>query len=347
VKQKIPVGILGATGSVGQKFVELLENHPWFDISTLTASGKSAGKLYGDLITTGKTGSYFEKIYSTKIEETKPGIPCRLVFSALDAKVAGTIEQDFARSGYIVVSNARNHRFEKDVPLLIPEINPDHLQLTKMQKWAGGMIVTNPNCSTTGLALALKPLYDNFGLESVMAVTMQAISGAGYPGLSALDINENVIPFISGEEDKMESEPLKILGKFNGSSIDPAAFKLSISCNRVPVIDGHLESVAVKLHKSADISDIINTWTSYSALPQKLKLPLAPQKPIYYFTDPALPQPKYQRNLEHGMAVSIGRLRHCKILDFKFTLLVHNTIRGAAGGAILNAELMTAQKIFK
>lgn len=345
--QKIPVGILGATGSVGQKFVELLQDHPWFEIISLAASSKSAGKKYGTLVPLKIHGPEFERIANMDVVETNPDLPCRLVFSALDAKVAGEIEEKFARAGYIVVSNARNHRYDPDVPLLIPDINPEHLQIVHKQTWSGGMIVTNPNCSTTGLAMALKPLYDSFGIDAVHVVTMQAISGAGYPGLSAMDISENVIPLIGGEEEKMETEPLKILGKFEGNKIAPAEFIISASCNRVPVIDGHMESVSVKLSKPVNEAEIIGAWEEYRSLPQELALPFAPKKPIHYFDAPDLPQPRLQRNLENGMAVSIGRLRKCTILDYKFVLLVHNTVRGAAGGAILNAELMIAQKILK
>jgi aspartate-semialdehyde dehydrogenase len=344
LNQKIPVAILGATGSVGQKFVKLLCEHPWFEIESLTASANSAGKKYGTLVPLKVPGSKYGKISEMRVVETVPDLPCRLVFSALDAKVAGEIEKDFANAGYIVVSNARNHRFDPDVPLLIPEVNHEHLQITANQSWSGGMIVTNPNCSTTGLALALKPLYDSFGIDAVHVVTMQAISGAGYPGLSAMDISENVIPHIGGEEEKMETEPLKILGKFADNQIIPADFKISASCNRVAVIDGHLESVSVKLNKSATSEELIGVWENYTSLPQELNLPSAPVKPIYYFHEPDLPQPRLLRNLENGMVVSIGRLRKCSILDYKFTLLVHNTIRGAAGGAILNAELMAAKK---
>jgi aspartate-semialdehyde dehydrogenase len=347
VDHKIPVGILGATGSVGQKFVELLQNHPWFEIQFLAASSKSAGNKYGTLVPLKIPGADYNKIAEMKVVETNPDIPCRLVFSALDAKVAGEIEEKFARAGYIVVSNARNHRFDTDVPLLIPDVNHSHLELVHKQNWAGGMIVTNPNCSTTGLAMALKPLYDSFGIEAVHVVTMQAISGAGYPGLSAMDISENVIPLISGEEEKMEAEPLKILGEFSGDKIILADFKISASCNRVPVIDGHMESVSVKLNKSVAEPEIIKSWAEYRSLPQELGLPFAPIKPIHYFDAPDLPQPRLQRNLENGMAVSIGRLRKCSILDYKFMVLVHNTVRGAAGGAILNAELMVAKKILK
>lgn len=346
MKNKIPVAILGATGSVGQKFVSLLINHPWFEIAALCASEKSAGQKYADLVPLRLAGPEFSRIAAMKVLPADPDLPCKLVFSALDASVAGKIESDFAGAGYIIVSNARNHRFSQDVPLLIPDVNPDHIDLVASQKYPdNGMIITNPNCSTTGLAMALKPLYDAFGIDAVHVVTMQAISGAGYPGLSAMDITENVIPFIGGEEEKMESEPLKILGRLDKDQVEPAKFAISASCNRVPVIDGHLESVAVKLTNKAEIEDLITAWNNYTSLPQQLKLPFAPVQPIHYLEGPNHPQPRIHRDLENGMAVSIGRLRHCPILDYKFTLLVHNTVRGAAGGAILNAELLTAKKM--
>ena len=346
MKNKIPVAILGATGSVGQQFIRLLINHPWFEIVALCASENSAGKKYADLVPLRLVQPSFKRIADMIVLHTVPDVPGRIAFSALDASVAGKIEEDFASAGYIVVSNARNHRFAPQVPLLIPEVNHDHVQIVSHQKYtSGGMIVTNPNCSTTGLALALKPLYDLFGIEAVNVVTMQAMSGAGYPGLSAIDITENVIPFIGGEEEKMETEPLKILGKIDHDHINAAEFKISASCNRVPVIDGHLESVSVKLAASAKKEELISAWEGYTSLPQKLKLPFAPLQPIHYFSDPLHPQPRLDRDLENGMAIATGRLRPCPILDYKFTLLVHNTVRGAAGGAILNAELLVAKKI--
>jgi aspartate-semialdehyde dehydrogenase len=254
--------------------------------------------------------------------------------------VAGEIEEDFARAGYIVVSNSRNHRMDKDVPLLVPEINSDHLELVRNQKYGKGFIVTNPNCSTIGMVMALKPLLDTFGLEAVHVVTMQALSGAGYPGVSSIDILDNVIPFIGGEEEKMESEPLKIFGSYSNNMIINAVMKISASCNRVAVSDGHLESVSVKLTNEASPEDIINAWNNFKAEPQALDLPMAPKRPVQYFAESKYPQPRLHRLLEKGMAVSTGRLRKCNLLDYKFTVLSHNTVRGAAGGAILNAEIL-------
>lgn len=336
---KIKVAVLGATGSVGQKFIQLLEDHPFFELTELGASGRSAGKKYKDVVNWFMTSPIPEGIGDLVVKNCEPPFESRIVFSGLDSSVAGEIEENFANAGYIVVSNSRNHRFDLDVPLLIPEVNGDHLQLLSIQKY-NGAIVTNPNCSTIGMVMALKPLFDNFGLEFVNVVTMQALSGAGYPGVSGLDSTDNVIPFISGEEEKLETEPLKILGKFNGSGIDLTDIKISASTNRVPVLDGHTESIQVKLKSKATKEDILRVWNEFSAEPQALALPFAPIKPIHYFTEERYPQPRLHRNIDKGMATSIGRLRECNIFDYKFTVLSHNTVRGAAGGAILCAELM-------
>jgi aspartate-semialdehyde dehydrogenase len=327
---KIPVGILGATGSVGQKFIELLQDHPWFEITVIAASERSAGKRYLESVHWIQQTPISSRIAELDIQRCEPNLPCKIVFSALDSKVAGPIETAFAEAGYFVFSNARNHRMDPDVPLLVPEINANHLQLLKKQSHRGG-IVTNPNCSTTGLVLALKPLLDQFGLKAVQAVTMQALSGAGFPGVASLSILDNVLPFIPGEEEKMESEPLKIL---------ESDVKISAQCNRVAVFDGHMECVSVKLLRAASAEQIVSAWESFSGEPQALQLPSAPEKPIHYFSQEDAPQPRLHRNLDKGMAVSIGRLRKCPLLDYKFVLLSHNTIRGAAGGAVLNAELV-------
>lgn len=338
---KVDVAILGATGSVGQKFLELLFDHPLFEVKELAASEKSAGKKYKDaanwLMQKMLRKEYAEMI----VKDCKPNLKSKVVFSALDASVAGEIEEDFAKAGYIVISNARNHRYDANVPLVIPEVNPDHLDMIKNQNFNGGAIITNPNCSTIGMVLALKPLHEKFGIKSLNVVTLQAISGAGYPGLPGMDILDNTIPFIGGEEPKMEKEPLKILGKLNASGqVDYADFKISAQCNRVSVIDGHLECVQVNLKSKPSAEEIINSWTNFSAEPQKLNLPSAPKQPIYYFYEEKFPQPKIHRNLENGMAVSVGRLRECSLFDYKFVVLSHNTVRGAAGGTILIAELL-------
>ena len=274
------------------------------------------------------------------VKNCEPPLESRIVFSGLDSSVAGEIETAFAKAGYIVVSNSRNHRFDPDVPLLIPEVNGDHLQLLRVQNYDGGAIVTNPNCSTIGMVMALKPLHDRFGVKKVNVVTMQALSGAGYPGVPGLDSTDNVIPFISGEEEKLETEPLKILGKFNGSGISLTDIRISASTNRVAVIDGHTESVQIELEKKATAEEIIEAWETFTSEAQQLDLPFAPVKPLHYFREDKYPQPRLHRNIDKGMAVSVGRLRPCNLFDWKFTVLSHNTIRGAAGGAILCAELM-------
>lgn len=338
---KVDVAILGATGSVGQKFLELLFDHPLFEVKELAASEKSAGKKYKDA-TNWLMQKMLRKEYAEMIvKDCKPNLKSKVVFSALDASVAGEIEEDFAKAGYTVISNARNHRYDANVPLVIPEVNPDHLDMIKNQNFNGGAIITNPNCSTIGMVLALKPLHEKFGIKSLNVVTLQAISGAGYPGLPGMDILDNTIPFIGGEEPKMEKEPLKILGKLNASGqVDYADFKISAQCNRVSVIDGHLECVQVNLKSKPSAEEVINSWTNFSAEPQKLNLPSAPKQPIYYFYEEKFPQPKIHRNLENGMAVSVGRLRECSLFDYKFVVLSHNTVRGAAGGTILIAELL-------
>ena len=337
---KIPVGILGATGSVGQQFIHLLRNHPFFEITALAASERSAGKPYREAVTWFLPTPMPDFVEAMTVQTCEPNLPCRIVFSGLDASVAGPIETDFARAGYTVISNARNHRFDEDVPLVIPEVNPDHLKLKTYQEYGKGCIITNPNCSTIGLTLAIKPLVDAFGVEALHVVTFQALSGAGYPGVSSLDILNNVIPYISGEEDKMRREPLKILGTLNGNRIIPADIKISAQCNRVPVINGHLECVSVKLKKKTSEKEIIHIWENYRSAVQEKDLPMAPLQPIHYFHEPAYPQPKLHRNLDKGMAVSIGRLQTCPVFDYTFTLLSHNTIRGAAGTAILIGEMI-------
>lgn len=345
MQDKIPVAILGATGSVGQKFIELLANHPWFEIVELCASDKSAGKKYKDAVDWFLPSPIPKSVGEILVQKCEPILKSKVVFSGLDSNVAGEAETEFAKAGYKVISNSKNHRMDEDVPLLIPEVNPDHLELIKTQKYGTGCIVTNPNCSVIGLALALKPLLDNFGLEAVNVVTMQAISGAGHPRVVKLDIEDNVIPFIKGEEPKVEVEPKKILGSFSHNKIIFNDFKISAQCNRVNVTDGHTECVQVNLKRKATLDEIIETWRNYVSVPQKLNLPLAPLKPIHYNEDEAFPQPKHQRNIDKGMAVSIGRLRKDAIFDYSFVILSHNTVRGAAGGAILCAELMKAKGI--
>lgn len=340
---KIPVGVLGATGSVGQKLVTLITEHPWFELAAVTASDRSAGKRYGDAVRWVQSAPPADRVASMELLRSEPGFEAPLVFSALDAEVAGDIESDFARRGTLVVSNAKSHRMDADVPLVVPEVNPGHLALTRSSRYHPGAIVTNPNCSTIGLTMALKPLWDRFGVRQVFVVTMQAVSGAGIPGVASYEILDNVIPFISGEEEKMERESRKILGSLSNGEVREAELRVSAQCNRVPVIDGHMLSVSVELETKAPLEEVREAWTSFTAEPQSRNLPTAPRNPIHYLASENSPQPRLHRDLDRGMAVAVGRLRPCSILDYKFVALSHNTMRGAAGGALLLAELLVAQ----
>ncbi len=344
---KIPVAILGATGSVGQKFITLLADHPWFEITALAASDRSAGKPYHQAANWFLPNPIPAKVRDMVVQPCEPGLEAKLAFSGLDSSVAGTAELAFAKAGFTVVSNAKNHRMGTNIPLVIPEVNSDHIDLVKSQEFENGMIITNPNCSVIGLVMALKPLYDAFGLEAVNAVTMQALSGAGYPGVSSLDIIDNVVPYIADEEDKVEEEPQKLLGNLAGDHIESADFKVSAFCHRVAVTDGHLEAVSVKLARPAAEADLIAAWQEFRGANPVPELPSAPEQPIQYFDNPYYPQPRLHRNLGYGMTTSVGRLRECPLLDYKFSVLSHNTVRGAAGCAILNAELAVAKGLLK
>ncbi len=342
--KKIRIGILGATGMVGQRFIQLLHNHPWFEIAEVAASERSAGKSYAEAVYgRWKLETPIPKaVASMEVKECEPGLDCRLVFSALDATIAGPVEEQFAQSGYAVSSNSKNHRMGEDVPLLIPEVNMGHLDAIKIQRKkspSGGFIVTNPNCSTIGLVLAIAPLHRKFGVEKIMVTTMQALSGAGYPGVASLDIIDNVVPFIGGEEGKVETEPLKILGEFKRGRFTFASMTISASCNRVSVKDGHLESVSVQFTKKASLADVVRAFKGFNPL-KGLKLPFSPPQPIVVREEENRPQPRYDRDEGKGMACVVGRIRQCPILDYKFSVLSHNTIRGAAGAAILNAEIL-------
>ena len=342
--KRIKVAILGATGSVGQRFIELLSDHPWFEINELAASDRSAGKKYCDAVNWTMASLLNKEIAEKVVVACDPKLESKIVFSALDASVAGEIEESFAKAGYVVISNSKNHRMNKNVPLMIPEVNPDHLEMVKYQTFGKGVIVTNPNCSTIGMVLALKPIHDKFGIDAINVVTMQAVSGGGYPGVPSMDILDNVVPFIGGEEEKMETEPQKILGILNANyEVDFAKIKASAQCNRVNVTDGHTECVQIKLKKKATKEEIIKAWNDFSAEPQKLNLPFAPKNPTLYLDGEKNPQPRKHRNLGNGMSATIGRLREDSLFDYKFVVLSHNTVRGAAGGTILIAELMKAK----
>ena len=344
--KKIPVGILGATGNVGQRFVQLLVNHPWFEIRYLCASEKSAGKKYKDVVHWNVSDTIPESIADMEIKVCEPNLSVPLVFSALDANVAGDIEETFAKKGYAVISNASNHRMDKDVPMIVPEVNPEHLSLIKRQQKrfkSKGFIVVKPNCTTTGLVMALKPLHDKFRIKKVFVVSMQAVSGAGYPGVPSLDILDNVVPYIKGEEKKMEEETLKILGNVINDEIKYEKIAIAAHCNRVPVRDGHLESVTIEFVKKPSTSDVIKALQDFRGLPQKLNLPSAPKAPVVYREEQDRPQPILDRDTGNGMVVTVGRVRKANVFDINITLLVHNTIRGAAGGAVLSAELLKAK----
>jgi aspartate-semialdehyde dehydrogenase len=334
----IEVGILGATGMVGQQFVALLANHPWFKVTWLGASERSAGKAYRDAAAWRLPALLPDDVASLTVDAATPGRAPKLVFSGLDSSVAGEIEGAFAQAGHIIVSNSRNYRMDADVPLLIPEVNADHLALLDAQAAArgwSGRIVTNPNCSTIVLSLALAPLRQ-FGLKTVLLTTMQAISGAGYPGVASWDILGNVVPFIDGEEHKIETETKKILGRLHA----PHPATVSASTTRVPVQDGHTESISVGLEQKPTPEAIIEAIRTFTGKPQQMELPSAPAHPVVYLHERNRPQPTLDVHRDGGMTVSVGRLRECPVLDYKFIALGHNTIRGAAGAAILNAELM-------
>ena len=342
----LEVGILGATGVVGQQFVARLARHPWFTPAWLAASERSEGRAYGSVAPWKLSVPIPDDLASRQVDACVPGRGPRVVFSALDASVAGDIEQAFAAAGHFVVSNARNYRMDPLVPLLIPEVNADHLRLLPEQQqaktWKGG-IVTNPNCSTIVLAMALAPLR-RFDIESVFVSTMQAVSGAGYPGVPSLDILGNVVPFISGEEEKMESETLKILGADGGRT--PYAATISAHTNRVAVIDGHIMTVSVALARRPSQEEILDAFRQFRGRPQELALPTAPNPPIVVALEPNRPQPRLDADRGDGMAITVGRVRPCKLTHTKFVALGHNTVRGAAGAAILNAELMLAEGVF-
>jgi aspartate-semialdehyde dehydrogenase len=343
VSQKLEVGVLGATGMVGQQFVSRLARHPWFDATWLAASERSEGKTYAAAAPWRLATPMPDASRDLKVESCVPGRGPKVVFSALDAGAADHLEQEFAAAGHIVLSNARSFRMDPLVPLLIPEVNADHLSVLKEQRaqkgWSGA-IVTNPNCATVVLATALAPLRQ-FTIRSVVVSTMQAVSGAGYPGVPSLDILGNVIPFIGGEEEKVESETLKILGSDFGRAPYPAA--VSAHTNRVAVIDGHIMTISVDLEEDPEIDQVLEAFTSFSGRPQELKLPTAPNPAIVVMRETNRPQPRLDAGLSDGMAVSVGRVRKCPVMSNKFVALGHNTIRGAAGASILNAELMKAE----
>lgn len=340
---KIRVAVLGATGAVGQTFLRLLDGHPLFEVVALAASERSAGKRYDEAANWTADTPMPAAYAAMTVQHVDDPLDVDVAFSGLDASVAGDVEARLASEGVAVVSNARNHRMQADVPLLIPEVNPEHLALAGRQAYGDGCIVTNPNCSTVGLAMVLKPLHDAFGVDAVHVVTMQALSGAGYPGVPSLDAMANVVPFIGGEEEKMAVETRKILGTLTDAGVRDADVVVSAQCNRVPVIDGHTEAVSLRLLTPATAEDVAEAMRAWRSPLFGRDLPSAPEHPLVVLADPRYPQPRRHAMLGGGMTVSVGRVQDCPVLGVKFVLLSHNTIRGAAGGAILNAELMHAE----
>jgi aspartate-semialdehyde dehydrogenase len=343
--KKIEVGILGATGTVGQRFIQLLEDHPWFEVKWLAASDRSAGKRYRDATSWQLEGAPPANVADATVDEGVPGRGPKLVFSSMASNLAGEIEREFAAAGHIVVSNSSHYRMAEDVPLLIPEVNPGHLGLLPLQRrergWTGA-IVTNPNCAAVGLVMAMAPLKQ-FGLMNAMVTTFQAVSGAGYPGVPSLDALGNVIPYIGGEEEKVESEPQKILGDLAGGRIEPLPMEISASCHRVPAVDGHMVAMSLEFERRPSREELIAALAGFRGLPQERELPSAPRRPIHVMEAPDRPQTRKDAGLEKGMATPVGRIRECPVLHWKMVALSHNTLRGAAGAAVLNAELMQSE----
>lgn len=344
------IGILGATGAVGQKFIRLLQDHPWFKIAALGASSRSAGKPYAEAANWIESAELPSGVADIVVVECTPSnfSGADFVFSGLDSSVAGEIELAFATAGIPVISNAKNFRTDPTVPLLIPEVNPDHIQLIDTQTFTddrSGWIVTNPNCVAVPLTTSLKPLHDHYGIKSVILTSMQAVSGAGYPGVPSLDILGNVIPHISGEESKIHAEPLKLLGSLNDGKLTHASFPVQATATRVPVINGHMLSVTVELkNKPASEGEVIEHYKTWESPIKDLDLPSAPNFPIYYHDNPFYPQPRLNAESERGMRTSVGKMRKSNVLDLSYIAMAHNTVRGAAGGAILNAELLVRKE---
>ena len=347
MQQLRKVGILGATGMVGQRFIQLLENHPWFEVAWLAASDRSSGKRYGDAVKWKLDTQLPERIANMPVSPAVPDHAPEIIFAALDADIARAMEPAFAAAGCAVISNSSAFRMHPDVPLVIPEVNGDHLPLIEEQSWrrqSGGYIVTNPNCCAIGLVLALKPIEERFGIESIFVSTMQAVSGAGYPGVASMDILGNVVPYIKNEEEKLQEETLKLLGRLKGglkAGVTPLDAKISAHCNRVAVEDGHTECVSLKLRTKATREEMLAAWREFAPLAGQ-GLPTAPEQPVEFVSAEDRPQPRLDKMRGNGMASTVGRLRPCGLLDWKFTVLSHNTIRGAAGAALLNAEMLAA-----
>lgn len=344
--QKVPVAVLGATGAVGQRFVELLADHPWFEIVALAASERKVGQQYGDACKWILPGDPPAFIMDMVISSIEPTIPGRIIFSALPASIALEVEPSFAQAGYLVCSNASAFRYEPDVPLIIPEVNADHLTLIRQQRvereWPG-LIITSPNCTTTGIVMPLKPLDEAFGLKRVFAVTMQAVSGAGYPGIASLDILDNVLPYIKGEEEKIERETRLLLGFHRNGRRTEAEIMISAQANRVPVLDGHTVCLSTGFESTPSVEGAVSALANFKRPDQLRELPSAPDYPIAVSFESDRPQPRRDRDAESGMVVTVGRVRECPLLDIRLVSVSHNTLRGAASGSILNAELLVAE----
>jgi aspartate-semialdehyde dehydrogenase len=347
---KIKVAVLAATGAVGQRFVQLLADHPWFEVAALTGSDRTVGQKYGEGCRWLLPGPMPDYAREMTVAPTEPGLDAALCFSALPSEQARTLEPAFAQAGHFIASNASAHRMGSDVPLLIPEVNPEHTCLIDAQRsshgWSG-FLTTNPNCTATGLTIALRPLYDRFGLKRLFVVSMQAVSGAGYPGVASLDILDNVFPYIGNEEDKVETEPQKMLGRFAGDRIDPAGFKTTAHTNRVPVSDGHTVCASIELESRAPADEVARALAGFEGPEIVRTLPSAPERVIEVRAEADRPQPRKDRDAGRGMTTVVGRVRPDPLFDVKLVMLSHNTIRGAAGGSLLNAELMVAQGLLK
>ncbi len=343
--KKYRVGILGATGTVGQRFLQLLEGHPQFEVTAVAASDRSAGKTYGEACAWKLNGSIPESVRGIVVQPIEPPLDCDIVFSSLPSSVARETEEAFARAGYPVISNSSSYRMDEDVPLLIAEINPDHLDLIPVQQqkrgFGKGFIVTNPNCAVVSFAPPLAALHRKFGVEAAIVTTMQAVSGAGYPGVSSMDIVDNVMPYIAGEEPKVETEAQKIIGKFTDGAIEKADFAVSAQCFRVNVLDGHTVAVRVNLKEKATLEDVVKAMKEFPSL----GLHSSPKTFIEVTDEPTRPQPRIDRDNGHGMAITVGRIFPDTVFDYRFVALSHNTVRGAAGSAILNAELLIDRRI--
>lgn len=343
---KLNVAILGATGAVGQRFIQLLENHPWFQVSEVIGSSRSEGKLYGEISNWVLDGSPPESVRGMRVKSLSDSFDSSLIFSALPKEAAATREFELAADGHVVCTNASTNRMISDVPLILPEVNADHIGLINVQRanrgWTTGALVANSNCTVMPVVMALAPLR-KFGKMKILTVSMQAVSGAGYPGVASLDIIDNIVPFVPSDEEKMPVEALKMLGSFDGERIKELDAVLSASCNRVAVVDGHVVNISLSLENQPDLSEILAAWNSYRGPDPVPGLPSAPERPVEYLPQHDRPQPRRDRNAGNGMTTSVGRLRTCPLMGYKFVALSHNTVRGAAGCSILNAELLAVK----